>query len=299
MRGRNLIILAIAVALGLIAVVMANAYFSGMEKRQERIAQEQQLARIVVATQPLAFGTPLTADNLRMQNWPANSVPQGAFRDINIALKGGRVALRPIVPGEPILADKVSGTDGRAVLSANLPEGMRAVAIPVSAVSGVAGFVRPGDTVDVLLTRQIPGDGAGSDDLMSEVVLENIQVLAVDQTANEKDTNPKVGKTATVQVDLLGAQKLAIAARVGSLSLALRNVENQMPVPGTTVTVRDLGNAGYYIPARRDAAPAAVAASVPGYGAGPVMPRRPTGPIMAVFRGTEKTDYEVGRLRGR
>lgn len=302
MGGRNLIILAVAIGLGLIAVILANAYFSGVERRQERIAEEQQLARIVVATQPLEFGTPLTPDNIRIQNWPANSVPAGAFRDMNEALKDGRVALRPIVPGEPVLADKVSGTGGRAVLSANLPEGMRAVSVPVSAVTGVAGFVRPGDTVDVILTRQIPGEGASGEDLMSDVILENVQVLAIDQSANEKDTGAKVGKTATVQVDLMGAQKLAIATQVGTLSLALRNVENQLAGAGMTLTTRDLGNAGLFMPGR-PAAPAMAAMPPGAYGgpvyAGPAAPPRPVGPVMAVFRGVQKTDYEVGRLGGR
>ncbi|MEZ5687554.1 MAG: Flp pilus assembly protein CpaB [Caenibius sp.] len=295
MGGRNLIILAIAIGLGLIAVVLANAYFSGMEKQQARLAEEQQLARIVVATQPLEFGSPLTKENLTLKNWPANSVPVGAFTDLQAALQDGRVALRPIVPGEPVLADKVSGAGGRAVLASNLPEGMRAVSIPISAVSGVSGFARPGDTVDILLTRKIPGDGAGNEDMMSDVVLDNVQLLAIDQSANEKDTGAKVGKTATVQVDLLGAQKLAIATNVGTLSLALRNVENQLPAYGPTVTTRDLGGGGYYIPGRPSGPAMASAPSGPVY-SGPVAPPRPTGPVMAVFRGTEKTDYEVSRL---
>jgi len=167
--NRNLIFLAVAVVVGLIAVVLANSYFSGVETRQERVAAEQRLARIVVATQPLEFGQPLTAQNLRLQNFPQASVPQGAFRSVEEAMRGGRVALRPIVPGEPVLRDKVSGTDGRAVLAANLSEGMRAVSIPVSATTGVSGFVRPGDTVDVMLTRSL-----GESDYMTDVILEDV-----------------------------------------------------------------------------------------------------------------------------
>ena len=171
MGGRNLIFLGVAIGVALIAVILANSYFSGVEERQERIAEEQQLARIVVATQPLEFGQPLTPQNIRLQNFPAGSVPQGAFRSMEDALRDNRVALRPIVPGEPVLADKVSGTDGRAVLAANLAPGMRAVSIPVSATTGVSGFVRPGDIVDVLLTRRMPGDGATDQDLMTDVIL--------------------------------------------------------------------------------------------------------------------------------
>ena len=159
MPRRNLIIIGIAVFLGVIAVILANSYFSGVEERQEQIAEEQRLARIIVATQPMEFGEPLTTENIRLQNWPAQSVPEGAFLTVADALKDNRVALRPIVPGEPILASKVSGTDGRATLAALLPEGMRAVSIPINNVNGVAGFVLPGTTVDVLLVRQIEGGG--------------------------------------------------------------------------------------------------------------------------------------------
>lgn len=301
MNRRNLIVLGIAVALGLIAVLLANSYFSGIEERQERIAQEQQLARIVVASQPLEFGTPLTTENVRLQNFPASSVPQGAFRTIQGALKDGRVALRPIVPGEPILASKVSGTDGRAVLSANLPEGARATTIRINDVTGVAGFARPGDMVDVLLTRKIPGPGADESDLMTEVIMERVPLLAINQVASENATEPSVGKTATLQVDLYQAQKLALATRLGTLSLALRNVENDTPQAGFAVTQRDLGGSGLYI-ADRSPGPIRSAPLPPRQqiiNAGASAPARPSGPTMTVVRGTEGEDYPVKRLGGR
>ena len=309
---RNLIILGVALVLGLAAVFLANAYFSGVDQRQAQIADEQKLARIVVASQPLAFGTKLTADNIRLQNWPANSVPQGAFASLEGALSNNRVALRPIVPGEPVLADKVSGRDGRATLAANLPAGMRATSIPISSVTGVSGFVLPGTTVDVLLTRQIPGEGANQQDQMSDVILENVQVLAIDQLADEKSGDPKPGATATLQTDLYSAQKLAIAQKVGTLSLALRNIENQEPAALTTVTLRDLPGGNYY----RRGRPQTVGQN----GIPPILPQlfgalRPTappaanpggivailpgGPMMSVYRGTTKSDYPVGQLGGK
>lgn len=297
MRGRNLIIAGLAIFLGLIAVYLANSYFSGVEDRQAREAEENRLARIVVATQDFQFGTPLATTNLRLANWPANSVPQGAFVSVEEATRGGRVALRPIAIGEPILSSKVSGEGGRATLSSILPEDLRAVSIPVNQVTGVGGFVRAGDVVDVMLTRQIPGDGASGDDRMTSIVLENVLVLAIDQVADENQTAPQVGQTATVQTDLVGAQKLTLARQVGSLSLALRNVENQ-DVGGTrTVTPSDLGGAGYYIAARNSTPEAAPSAANDGVVR--TAPRRPSGPTMSIVRGVESTTYEVKRNGGR
>lgn len=301
MPNRNVIILGVALVVAGFVVFLLNTYLSGVEKRAEVQAEEQRLARIVVATQPIAFGDPLTTENVRLQNFPAGSVPQGAFRTINAALQGGRVAVRPIVPGEPVLADKVSGADGRAVLAANLTEGMRAVSIPVNDVTGVSGFARPGDTVDVLLTRTMAGDGAGAQDIMTDVILERVKVLAIDQVADEKNTEAKVGKTAVVEVDLFGAQKLALAGRLGTLSLALRNVENNQPSPLTTVTVRDLGAGGLMRPIRaRQVQTAGMATpqviALPSVQ--PPGPVRPAGPTMTVYRGIASTEEPVGRLGG-
>ena len=304
---RNLIIVGVAILLGLLAVFIANSYFSGVEEKQAQIAQEQKLARVVVATQPLAFGVRLTTDNVRLANWPEGSVPEGAFRTIEAALQQNRVALRPIVAGEPVLADKVSGKGGRATLAANLPEGMRAVSIPITNVSGVSGFVLPGTTVDVLLTRQMPGDGASPQDQMVDVVMENVQVLAVDQDADEKNGKPKGAKTATLQTDLYGAQKLVLAEKIGSLSLALRNVESQQPEALTTVTPRDLPGGAVYRPARtqRSAMPVQQATAIGTAFGAPIaaairaVAPTPMGPTMSVYRGTEKADYPVALLGGK
>jgi len=310
-QGRNWILLAVAVVIGLVAVILANAYFSGVEQKQQQLARREQLARIVVATQDLEFGTKLTSQNIRLQNWPASSVPQGAFRSVPEALKNNRVALRPMVPGEPVLASNVSGLDGRATLAALLPEGMRAVSIPVDAVNGVAGFVLPGTMVDVLLTRGIEGEGATSDDLRSDLLLQNVQVLAVDQLANDKEGKPKVSRTATLAVTPYDAQRLSIARKLGTLSLTLRKVESAAMGDGATgplartITNRQLGVPRIVIPAKgkQNAAPPdqraqqAIAAMMPVAPGSPPTHVR-AGPNMTVVRGTEPTTYPVGMLGG-
>ncbi|MBS7670731.1 Flp pilus assembly protein CpaB [Croceicoccus gelatinilyticus] len=291
MGSRNLIYILIAVGLGLVAVVLANSYFSGIEERQERSAQEQQLARIVVATQPLDFGSPLTTENIRLQNYPSNSVPVGAFFSIEELLQGGQVALRPIVPGEPILADKLSG---RAVLSAKLPDGMRAMSIPISATNAVSGFIRPADIVDVLLTRNL-----GDDEQVTEVVMEAVQVLAIGTTQSENATEPGLAGTATVLVDLFGAQKLTLARKMGDMSLVLRNVENAEEGPGVAVMTRDVSpfrkRSGGGVSQQAAAAPAPAGPAPSG---GRVAAPRPSGPSMTVVRGTAAQDYSVDRLGG-
>lgn len=301
MERRNLIIAAAAIVLGLLAVYLANAWFSGVEERQEKVAAEQRMVRVAVASQPMEFGTALTADNVKLTNWPADSVPQGAYQqaDMQRLVSSGNVAIRPIAAGEPILLSRISE---RAVLSANIPADMRAVTVPVDAVSGVAGFVTPGDVVDVLLTRQIPGDGASGDDKMTSIIMESIPVLAVDLRAGEQNTEAAQSRTATLQVSPQDAQKLTLATQVGRLSLALRNIEDQTVGGRRIVTTRDLGG-GIYLPARRTAAPATsaprtaqtVTAVASASGAAPAIRRIPSGPTMTVVRGTAVTDEEVQR----
>jgi pilus assembly protein CpaB len=300
MQKRNLMILGVAVTLGLLAVVVVNAYFSGMEQRQEQEAEQQQLAKIVVASQDLTFGTPIGPQNLKLANWPASSVPPGAFTSVEEASKSGAVALRSIVPGEPVLRSKLSGADGRAVLSANLPVGKLAYSIPVTEVAGVAGFVRPGDRVDVILTRQIPGKGAeAATDKMADVILEGVPVLAVDQTLDDQATKAAVAKTATLEVDSYSAQKLALGIQLGTLSLALRNVADQATGARSIVVPRNLSASNYFIPERSNPGmapppayrpPALAAAAKPG-------PLRASGPTMMVYRGSQPAEYEVQRGR--
>lgn len=314
MQGRNLILIGAAVLLGIVAVILANSYFAGVEEKQQAAAAEQRLERIVVATQPIEFGTQLTEQNIRLQNFPASSIPEGAFRSIPEALKDNRVALRPIVPGEPVLASKVSGTDGRATLAALLPDGFRAISIPVNNVNGVAGFVLPGTMVDVMLLRQIEGDGATAQDQRADTILENVQVLAVDQLADEKTGEPKPSATATLALTPTDAARIAVANRMGTLQLLLRKVEPEFTTePGAnervarTVTSRQLGvpriviggrgggggGGGGGSPAPRAPAPILASINPPSTVPGVSLP---TGPAMTVVRGTEPTSYQVGSM---
>lgn len=298
---QNAIVLGIAVFLGLIAVFIANSLFSGAEERQASVVKQARLTRIAVAAGPIDFGAPLNPVNVRMTDWPEGSVPPGAFRTMADATTQ-RVALQALMPGEPIVASRVSGKDGRATLATTLPTDKLAISIPINDVSGVSGFVRPGDAVDVLLTRQIPGDGARQDDKMTDVVMAAVPVLAIDQVFDRSKTDAASGKTATLQVDSFGAQKLALARELGTLSLALRNVASPTIDGYATVTARNLTNSRLYIGQRNTSSPAPAAAPaamrLPPAATALSAPVRPvfSGPSMTVYRRGKPTDYEV--LRG-
>jgi pilus assembly protein CpaB len=312
MQGRNLILLGAALVIGLIAVILANSYFTGVEQQQEELAEQNRLVRIVVAAQPMEFGAQLTQQNIKLQNFPAQSVPEGAFTSIPEALKDNRVALRPIVVGEPVLRSKVSGTDGRATLAALLPDGFRAISIPIDNVNGVSGFVLPGMTVDVMLLRQIEGEGATQQDQRADTIRESVQVLAVDQFADEKTGEPKPSRTATLAVTPTDASRLAMANRMGTLMLTLRKIEPEFTTDGEakervakTMTSRQLGVPRLVIGGRGNggggggSAPAPrapVYASInPPAPSGAIVPVY-SGPAMTVVRGVEPTSYQVGTL---
>src|SRR5439155_21060636 len=151
--------------------------------------------------------------------WPEDAVPAGAFTKIEDLLNsnGRRIVLTAIEANEPVLAAKITGPGQRATLSAALADGMKAVTVRVNDVEGVAGFVLPGDRVDVTLTRQNDKNAATSD-----VVLQNTKVLAIDQIADDRTDKPSIVKAVTLEVDTAAAQKLSLAASIGTLSLMLR-----------------------------------------------------------------------------
>ena len=316
LANRNLLIIAAAAFLGIIAVIIANSYLSGAEEQQATAAEDGRLVQIAVARVPLEYGATLTAENTRMVSWPATSMPAGAFQSLK-GLYGGepRVVLRPIEVGEPILPGKITGFGGRASLSELLETDMRAVAVRINDVAGVAGFVLPGDRVDVLLTRTPKLDGeVGEIDPVTDILLQNVGVLAINQVASEKTTEPTVGATATLTVDQQGAQKLALAGQVGTLSLALRNAANQDEFMSQTVGTRDLGQANTSVSLyagageRRPATPAFSANPFPdptqsvmavNRGNAVIARPRPANSVgVEIVRGAKSTNYDVTRQGG-
>jgi pilus assembly protein CpaB len=232
--------IAFAVVFGLLAVFVAQSWLNNQAalRMKSLEAQKRPIATrtIVVAAKPLRFGMELSRQTLREIPWPDDALPPGSFSSIaDLLSEGRRVVLTAIEQNEPILAPKITGPGQRATLSAVIRDGFRAVTVRVNDVEGVGGFVLPGDRVDVMLTRQIDKGNATSD-----VVLQNTRVLAIDQLADERTDKPAVVKAVTLEVDTVGAQKLSLAASIGTLSLMLRKAGEAGPAYTRRVTISDL-----------------------------------------------------------
>lgn len=240
MRTSTIVMIAFAVIFGLLAVFVAQSWLNSQAEQRMRSLEANKkpvtTRTIVVAAKPLRFGQELTTAHLREMSWPDDALPNGASSKISDLLAGGRrVALTAIEPNEPVLSTKITGPGQRATLSAMLRDGLKAVTIRVNDVEGVGGFVLPGDRVDVSLTRQIDKSNA-----TSEVVLQNSRVLAIDQIADERTDKPAVVKAVTLEVDVIGAQKLSLAASVGTLSLMLRKAGEGNSEFTRRITLNDL-----------------------------------------------------------
>lgn len=250
MSRQTVIALAGAIVLGLVAVFIANSYLN----RAQRNAYAAGTTKIAVASAPMAYGTNITPDKIRFVDYPNTSIPPGAFTSAQQLMPGGkrRVALVPIALNEPILKDKISAEGQGASISALLPDGMRAATVRINDVSGVAGFIQPADRVDVLITRVLPGGDRDTE--VTDVLLQNIRVIAMGQHAKDADGKPIPARTATLEVAPIDAQKLALGEAAGTLSLVLRKPGEEANPVVETVSMNDLrynmyGGARYPAPA--------------------------------------------------
>jgi pilus assembly protein CpaB len=239
MRKRAFLMLGLAMLLAVTAVYMARSWLEEQIKPvivQENI-QATPTKTIVVARSMLHFGNRIAPEHVTEIPWVAANLPTGAFETTKqmFADSPERIILGEIAANEPILASKITGKGGRATLSAIIDKKMRAVTIRVNDVLGVAGFVMPGDRVDILLTRE-----EVKKQPTTSVLLQNVKVLGVDQTSNQKDDKPKVARAVTLEVTPRQGQKLTLASKVGTLGLSLRHLTNVSPTSSRPVTIRDL-----------------------------------------------------------
>lgn len=239
---RIIFALVLFVGLGLagFAVHMAQGYIGAYKTAlaEERAAKSRMVETVAVyvAKRPLRYGEPLAEDAVTTTSWPANAVPEGAFLGDSDLLGGGesRFVLRAMEPGEAILASKVTAPGQDAGVSSRLSAGMRAFAIKVDVASGVSGFLRPGDRVDVYWTGRV-GDGD-----LTKLIQSGVSIVAVDQLADQDHNKPMVARTVTVEADPQQVASLAQAQATGRLSLSLVGAADQVEAVAEQVDQRRL-----------------------------------------------------------
>src|SRR3954469_25451390 len=227
MNTARIVVLTIAIGAGGIAAYLA----SGSDKPDAPAAPVAQLPTvdILVAKSDIGLGQSVKAEDLLWQTWPTSSASNfisrasraDAVKDIT-----GSIARSPFIAGEPIREQKLVKTEGTGFMAAILPTGFRAVSTEISPETGAGGFILPNDRVDVLLTKKDKNpDGKGADVAVSEIILSNIRVLAIDQAPKEKEgSSALVGRTATLELKPEQTETLARSRQSGTLSLALRSI---------------------------------------------------------------------------
>jgi pilus assembly protein CpaB len=227
MRVVTIVSLGASAVLGLAALFVAKAVLPNAGHSKTQLLAQQPVAGVpvVVAKSDLKFGDRLDAGKVTILHVPANAVPTGAFTTVEQLLAqdngGAPVALTQIAAKELLLPSKLSGPGARSSVAIEIADGFRAYTIKVSDVTGVGGHALPGDRVDVVISRDLTPDGA-TRNYISEVVIQNVRVLGVDLNADMVKNTPATPTTATLEVSVKDAQKLAVAADLGKLSLALR-----------------------------------------------------------------------------
>ncbi|MDK3017122.1 Flp pilus assembly protein CpaB [Pseudodonghicola flavimaris] len=238
MRAVFGLVLVVGVALAGGAVMMARNYIA---EYQQALARERSnrdavvpLADVYVATHALRYGEPLTKKDVRKVRWPKSAIPEGAFTDLTALVPAEaervRVVLRAMEKDEAILAVKVTKPGEDAGLTSQLARGMRAFAIRVDVASGVSGFLRPGDRVDVYWTGSLRDAVEGGRGDVTRLIESGVQLIAVDQTASDDVNSVSIARTVTVAARPEQVAALAQAQSTGRLSLALVGVDDDAPL---------------------------------------------------------------------
>jgi pilus assembly protein CpaB len=275
-RANSLIILVAAIIMGGLAAFLARNWLIS----RTQVAETN--STVVVAARQLPFGTPLSEETVREIPWAAKVVPAGSYSSKEALFKDGRrVSLASIQENEPILNAKITGPGERASLSTLLDKDKRAITIRVDDVRGVAGFILPNDRVDVVLIRNAT-DASGS--RQSDLLLQDVKVIAIDQIASQQKDNPVVAKAVTLEVTPYEAQKISLATNVGNLSLILRKSGDANVVAHSRVTEIDLSDEAR--PAPPPPAPIKIEAPPP-------PPAPPSDATVTIIRNLKGMDYKV------
>jgi pilus assembly protein CpaB len=224
----NRVIIGLTVAVIVALVLSVYVYRAFQQASAVKQVSSQQ---IVVAKMPLTLGTRITAADVQTIPWPGSSPVPGMLTRTSDAV--GRAVIAPVVANEMILESKLAPKEAGAGLQATIPEGMRAVSVAVNDVVGVAGFVIPGTSVDVLVTGQIPGATQSGATNVTRTILEDVRVLAAGQKIEQdRDGKPQTVPVVTLLVSPADAATLTMASTEGKIQLALRNtIDSKTPAP--------------------------------------------------------------------
>jgi pilus assembly protein CpaB len=244
MKAARIVVLGVALAAGGIAAFLASGH---REAAAPPPAPPPPLETvdILVAKQDLNRGQVIGDGDVGWQIWPAAAANSNFIKKSDrpdaVSQFNGAIVRVSVAGGEPIRDPAVVFAKGSGFMAAILPHGMRAVSTEISAEAGAGGFVLPDDHVDVLLTRHDKSQEkiTGFDKIISETILRNVRVLAIDQQVEEKNGQKVVvGKTATLQLTPSQAETIAMARQQGTISLALRSLMDSQ-----TATPEDDGEA--------------------------------------------------------
>ena len=236
------LVLILGLALAGFAVYMAKGYVGNY---QAKLAAERAARAAIVPTvdvyvtnRQIKYGEPISKEDVRMVKWPENTIPEGAFLKEEDLFPNGerdlRTALRVMEKDEAVLAVKVTEPGEDAGITSRLSKGMRAFAIKVDATSGVSGFLRPGDKVDVYWS------GQALDQEVTKLIETGLRLIAIDQKASQDLSGATIARTVTVEVTPQQVANLAQAQSTGRLSLSLRGANDDIAVGAVDVDQKRL-----------------------------------------------------------
>lgn len=230
MNARVIIIAVIAIIGVVAAYFLSQSWLTGVQQgaQQQASAPKLETVDVMIAARPLSTGTIIKIEDMKYAIWPKAGlsefyIPRGATTPQDLV---GKVVRYSIGAGEPMVLTKLVSQGDQGFLAAILNPDMRAVSISISNTSGVAGFILPGDRVDIILTHSV-ADALGVPHTVSETILQNVRVLAIDQRSSDAGTTPILGKTATLEVTPKIAEKFTMLSNLGRISLALRGLSRE------------------------------------------------------------------------
>ena len=242
------LVLLLGLGLAGTAVYMANQVFAANEAElmsvQERARQELEssLTAVIVSTKPVRYGDQLSQDDVKAVRWPREGVPEGAFTEMAALFPEGeppRTVLRAMEAGEAIMEIKVTEPGRDAGVGSKLAAGMRAFALRVDVASGVSGFIRPGDRVDIYWTGANIEEAGGTRDV-TKLILSAMKIIAIDQSADQDRNAPTVARTVTVEATPVQVATLAQAQATGRLQLSLVGAADDGDLDGDIAVTQEI-----------------------------------------------------------